>query len=181
MLELKDIPSLEDVTQVVASYENFVREATRNENFEVRRRPKEVRHFSVAAWICKRHGISPSAFIVRLHRKHRKMEPNKIVPVHQLSTQYAEETASELRILEYQKTDEGKAKIAALLNSDIPLESDQRYLEALDRAQSGFIFESSAEDMIYAAERYFKKNGQSHEAIDVYLAKAKIKWEKYEI
>lgn len=173
----ENLPKPEDAENLILGYQLFVQELTGTDDFVADINSKTIGHFIAAAWICKRKAVPVRKFLVRLHSKHRKMEENKIVPPHQLSSDYAEKAAEEIRIEAYQNTDLGRAKAKALLNDTLPLENDHDYQHGIDMIFQGFIFEDSAYHSIYVAERQLAKYGEVHPETASYILKNGIDYE----
>ncbi len=157
-----ELPTINDVENLITAYTLFVNSLMGVTTDSARCSEKDVGHFTVAAWFCKRHKVNPQHFLACLFRKHRKMESGKIVLPHQLSTEFAEQAAEELRDSENSRRPENRAKRDALLNSGIPLSEDQRYQSAVELVYNNpnVTFEGWAEDFIYAAERQLDELGK---------------------
>ncbi len=176
MEQYNDRPTSAEVRNFITAHEVFVRELTGNPKFESLLRAKDLGHFCAATWICKRNGVTYMKFLAQLHRKHRKMEDGKVVPPHQLSTEYAEEAAKELTTSEYLNSPEGRAKTDALINHGLPLEHDRRYRDTLESI--GFhpntFFEGNEGDVLYVAERQIQTTGYVDDNVKAYMTKFRI-------
>lgn len=174
-----EFPTIKDVENQITCYTHFVNGLMGTTTDSYRCSEKDLGHFIVAAWICKKHKVSPRHFLARHHKKHRKMESGKIVRSHQLSTEFAKQTALELQDIENSRRPESRARRDALLNSDVPLSEDRRYCETVDRLSNypGMTFEGWEDDLIYAAQRQLDELGEVDAELITAIRKTNVAYE----
>jgi hypothetical protein len=183
MIQEHNIPKPAEVKSVVTCYEAVVQKLTLRNDFRVSLNGKNIGHFCVAAKICKQYEVSYDQFFLSLHRKHRKLETaGKIVPFHQLSTEFAESVARELRDTRILNSPTGRARVDALQNTGVPLETDKRFQEGLKMIHLGPEFHINPKDpeVIYVYTRQTEELGQADETVETYMKKCGLWKEGYD-
>ena len=154
MLDFEDVPNLDQVEFFVKEYDRSLLRLCHSK-VKTNISSENICYFIAATWMCNREQVLYQDFLKEIILTHRKMEPNKVLPAHQLCTEFSSQVIMNIQLRYFSKTPEGRAVYAAEKKSGVPLCDDYDYMDKIHYLFQGYrsTVDQEVYDAVYIRER----------------------------